>query len=32
MTLTWHGIHKRIEEGNYEVDEHSTVKEYVAPE
>jgi hypothetical protein len=32
MTLTWHGIHKWIEESNYEVDKHRTVEEYVAPQ
>jgi hypothetical protein len=32
VTLTWHIIHEGIEEGNYEVNEHGTIEENVAPQ
>jgi hypothetical protein len=32
IALTWHSIHKGIEESNYEVDKHSAVEQYVTPQ
>jgi hypothetical protein len=32
MTLTWHSIHKGIEECNYQIDEDSAIEEQVAPQ